>query len=180
MCFKIRLSARALLEAALQMQEGKQGKQAVKMAKGEEKKTPQGRQHWQETKSSSPVKGTVKLRQICTAQVMSCIKNPPHPTHLRVAHLPGQPVLGQGARDLAGTVHPHPMVPANCPEHTAGTLAVRPPAAGAALLTVTKSTLETSWGATDPVSISVAAGEAFVGTVWRRMSKCCSHRRHDR
>lgn len=61
---------------------------------------PQGKKHWQETKSSSSVKGTVRLRQTCTAQVMSCIKNPPCPTHSCVLHLPGQPVLGQGARDL--------------------------------------------------------------------------------
>lgn len=75
-------------------------KTSCKDGKRRRKKMPQGKQHWQETKSSSSVKGTVRLRQTCTAQVMSCIKNPRSPTHLCVLHLPGQPVLGQGARDL--------------------------------------------------------------------------------
>lgn len=76
-------------------------KTSCKDGKRRREKTPQGKHHCQETKSSSSVKGTVRLRQTCTAQVMSCIKNPPCPTHSGVLHLPGQPVLG--AREFGRT-----------------------------------------------------------------------------
>lgn len=116
-------------------------KTSCKDGKRRRKKMPQGKQHWQETKSSSSVKGTVRLRQTCTAQVMSCIKNPRSPTRVFCTSL-GSQCWGRVPGTLAGggTVHPHPTLPANCPEQAAGTLAVRPPAAGAALLLVTQLT----------------------------------------
>ena len=100
MCFKIRLSARALLEAALQTQEGKQ---AVKMVKGEGKKRPKGSGAGAGDKELvCEGHSNTETNMNSTSQTASCpaLGSPRAPLACTVLYLLRQLVLGQGIRDL--------------------------------------------------------------------------------
>lgn len=95
-----------------------EGKQIVKMAKGEGKKCPKGSSTGR--RQRAPSQWRAQWDKLAQHKSCPAFRTPSRHTHLCVLHLPGQPVLGQVARDLSRRwdIYLHPT--ANCPEQAAG------------------------------------------------------------
>lgn len=137
-----KIVCQALLEAALQMQEGKQ---AVKMVKREEIKCPKGNRRLRapHQRRAQQHRNTDKREQHKSNSTTLCLRKPPLPTHLHCSSFSQAardsrcPSSGQGTRNFStrwGSPRAQAALslalPANCPKQAAGMLALRLPALG--------------------------------------------------